>query len=210
MSSTRYGIYLRPDPATCWAQTQIILALKQQYGLVSAAAFPPHATLVGNLRTEASVDELFKRVGAALASWPSFQVFNKGIERFGADAGCVGDGYLYNIHENGRGEPNESLVRLAASVKNAVLPVALPTRDYLVATVAESEFWGHLSLASHDLLVDSTLSDEVGEFLADLPVTAPASFSAQVVSLYETTSRDWNGHWWKTLRCIHRKSWTLS
>ncbi|MDF2992345.1 MAG: hypothetical protein K0S37_2859 [Microbacterium sp.] len=202
MSSTRYGVYLRPDPLTCWVQAQINLALKQQYGLVSAAAFPPHATLVGNLRTDATVDDLATRIGDAVASQNTFTVHNKGFER-------VGDAYLYNVHEDGRGNPNEPLVSLAAAVKAAVLPVSIPVNDYLVTPIENGTFKAHLSLASHDLSVDNTLADEVGEFLSGLPLQPPRTFRAEVVSLYETTSDDWNGHWWKTLRCTHLRSWKL-
>ncbi len=202
MSSTRYGVYLRPDPVTCWVQAQINLALRQQYGLVSAAAFPPHATLVGNLRTDATVEDLATRLAAAVASQKTFTVHNKGFER-------VGDAYLYNVHEDGRGHPNQPFVDLAAAVKTAVLPVSIPVRDHLVTPVVEGTFWGHLSLASHDLLVDNTLADEVGEFLSGLPLQPPRTFQAQVVSLYETMSDDWDGHWWKSLRCTHLRSWNL-
>ena len=41
----RYGVFLRPDPATSVAVTQITGQLRAQYGLVSAGAFPPHVTL---------------------------------------------------------------------------------------------------------------------------------------------------------------------
>ncbi len=44
----RYGIYLRPDAKTCRAVTAVTDQLRAQYGLLSAGAFPPHATLVGS------------------------------------------------------------------------------------------------------------------------------------------------------------------
>ena len=45
----RFGVFLRPDPKTCAAVTQITSQLRAQYGLVSAGAFPPHITLAGSL-----------------------------------------------------------------------------------------------------------------------------------------------------------------
>ncbi len=45
----RFGVFLRPDPKTCAAVTQITGQLRAQYGLISAGAFPPHVTLAGSL-----------------------------------------------------------------------------------------------------------------------------------------------------------------
>ena len=202
MDSIRYGIYLRPDPVTCWVQTQIVFALSRQFGLVSAAAFPPHATLVGNLKTEASVVDLEARITTALEGIDRFPVFNKGIER-------VRDAFFFNVHEDGCGEPNEPLVALAGAVLAAVLPLSVPVHDERTTPVAENRFWAHLSLASHDLGVDNHLADEVGEFLAALPLVAPETFEATTVSLFETSADDWNAHWWHTLRWRHLHSWTL-
>jgi len=206
VTPTRYGIYLRPDPVTCWVQAQTNMTLKQQYGLISAAAFPPHATLVGSLKTDASIADIVDRVEHALIGKTSFTVHNKGLE-------TTGDGYVFNVHENGNGEPNQPFIDTATAIKAAILPIALPTEDFLVTPVAEAEFWGHLSLASHDLSVDRTLYDEVGEFLAELlaglPTPAPEMFSGRTVVLYGTDSDDWEGQWWRTHRYQHLKTWTL-
>lgn len=42
-----YGVYLRPDAATCRAVGELTDVVRRQFGLVSASAFPPHVTLVG-------------------------------------------------------------------------------------------------------------------------------------------------------------------
>jgi len=201
LSSTRYGIFLRPDPQTCWVLAQLNLVLKQQFGLISAAAFPPHATLVGNLRTDASLEEMLKRLTTVFENAPEILIHNKGLER-------VRDCYLFNIHENGQGSPNDALVQMAESVRNAVLPISIPTNDHLVTPVAEGTFWGHLSVASHDLVVNPGLADEVGKFLEDLALTPPATFRAEVYSLFEFTS-NWDAHWWENLSWKHLKSWTI-
>jgi hypothetical protein len=46
--TTRYGVFLTPDPATCAAVSTVTGLIRAQYGFVSAAAFPPHATLAGS------------------------------------------------------------------------------------------------------------------------------------------------------------------
>src|SRR4029450_14112930 len=40
-NQVRFGVFLRPDPKTCAAVTQITSQLQAQYGLVSAGGFPP-------------------------------------------------------------------------------------------------------------------------------------------------------------------------
>ncbi len=203
MPDIRYGVFLRPDPATCFAQTQINNAVVQQFGLVSAAAFPPHATLVGNLRTNTTVDELIATVGAEISKTSPFPLHNQGIR-------SMGYGWVYDVHNDPTGHPNSALVDLANRLIDAVLPVSLDHDDYLTPTISAGSFRGHLSLASHDLAVDGHLGAEVGEFLQGLPVSFPGSFTAEVISLFEFTCDDWQQKWWHTLRWRHLHSWHLS
>lgn len=184
---------------TCWVLAQLNLVLKQQFGLVSAAAFPPHATLVGNLRTDVSPDELVKRLSPVFENAPVIEIHNTGLQR-------VGDWFFFNVHEDGQGRPNLALTQIADAVREAVMPVSVPVNDFLVTPVEEGTFWAHLSVASHDLLINPGLTDEVGKFLAELPLTPPAAFRAEVYSLYEFTS-NWDSHWWQTLTWRHLKSW---
>ena len=203
MSEVRYGVYLRPDPSTCLVQSQINAVLVQQFGIVSAAAFPPHVTLAGNLHSAATADELVAAVDDGLAGCAPFPVHNKGIER-------VGDAWVYNVHEDGHGNPNAALVDLARRVMGALTPWALEHDDHLVGRFSPEEFWGHLSLASHDLVVRPALSEEVGAFLTALPLTPPPTFVADTVTLFELTADDWRGHWWESLRWRHLHSWQLA
>ncbi|MEZ2388570.1 hypothetical protein AB6813_03285 [bacterium RCC_150] len=184
---------------TCWVLAQLNLVLKQQFGLVSAAAFPPHATLVGNLHTDVTQDELVKRLSPVFENAPLIEIHNTGLQR-------VGDCFLFNVHEDGQGHANLPLTEIADAVREAVMPVSVPVNDFLVAPVEEGTFWGHLSVASHDLLINPGLADEVGKFLAELPLTPPAAFRAEVYSLYEFNS-NWDSHWWQTLTWRHLKSW---
>ena len=63
----RYGVFLRPDPLTCAAVTRITGQLRAQFGLVSAGAFPPHATLAGSLPLAGPPEELARaRPGRAV------------------------------------------------------------------------------------------------------------------------------------------------
>ncbi|MEU1802269.1 2'-5' RNA ligase family protein [Streptomyces sp. NPDC019937] len=199
----RYGIYLRPDPATCWTVTQVTHALNKQFGLVSAGAFPPHATLIGNLFTHATEAELISGLDPVFANVEPFPVYNSGIARTGPGT------YDYNINLDATGtKPNEPLGRVAGAVAEAVAPLSVPVDDFLVTPVAENTFAAHLSLASHDLLVDNRLTDEVGEFLAGLPLQPPASFVARWYSLFEFQA-DWSGHWWQNMSWRHLHSWEV-
>jgi len=197
---TRYGIYLRPDPATCWAVTQITQALRAQFGIVSASAFPPHATLIGNLATDATVSEIIDALTPVFAATRTFTVYNKGVV-------VHGDGFEYDINLSADLDSvNTQLSGLAQEVKRAILSLSRPVDDFLVTPVVDYEFAGHLGLASHDLMVDNHLTEEVGDFIADLPIAVPSSFEARWFSLFEFRA-DWNSHWWKDMSWRHMMSW---
>jgi hypothetical protein len=201
VTDIRYGIFLRPDPETCWAVTQITQALRQQYGLVAAAAFAPHATLIGNLQSRVSEEELIKTLDAVFAEVRPFPVYNTGVER------TRNGTFEYNINLDAHGEhANEALSQVAAAVKAATLPVHVPHQDYLAPNVQDYVFAAHIGLASFELRGDNRLSDEIGEFIAGLPIVAAASFVARWYTLFQFRA-DWSGHWWQTMHWRHVKSW---
>jgi len=197
----RYGIFLRPDPQTCWAITQITLALRQQYGLVAAAAFAPHATLIGNLQSGVAEQELITKLDTVFVDVRSFPVYNKGIVRTPKGT------FEYNINLDAHGEhPNRDLGQVADAVKAAVLPLHVRHEDYLAPNVQDYVFAAHLGLASFDVHLDHRLCDEVGDFLADLPVVVPASFVARWYTLFQFRAQ-WSGRWWEDMPWRHVKSW---
>ncbi|MBW9093079.1 hypothetical protein JNB62_05240 [Microbacterium jejuense] len=197
----RYGIFLRPDPATCWAVTQTTLALKQQYGFVAAAAFAPHATLIGNFQSSVSEAELITTLDRVFAGVRPYPVYNSGIER--APRG----NYWYDVNLDAAGaEPNQPLNEIAARVKSALLPLHVPHNDRFAPNVADYTFAGHIGLASFELIVDPRLSVEVGGYLAELPISAPSSFEARWYSLFQFRA-DWQGPWWENMPWRHVKSW---
>jgi hypothetical protein len=195
----RYGVFLRPDPETCWVVTQITFALKRQFGLVSAGAFPPHVTLLGNLATEASTTGLLTVLDRVFEDVPVFEVFNGGVAR-------TGDRFGYDVDRDAEGAVNAPLAEVAAAAQRAVLPLSEPIEDFLVTPVEDYRFAAHLSLAGHELAVDGTLADEVGEFIAGLPLVPPASFPARWYSLFEFRA-DWRSHWWRAMTWRHLRSW---
>lgn len=200
----RYGIFLRPDPATCWAVTQVTTALRQQFGLVSAGAYPPHVTLIGNLATDAGIDELVARLDPVFTDVAPITVFNSG-------AHLHGRGYEYNVDlDRHATRPNQALGTVAAATVAAVLPLSLVVDDYLTTPVEDYVFAGHLGLASHDLKVDGRLVDEVGDFIDGLPVVPPPSFVARWYSLFEFRADDWQGPWWQTLTWRNIRSWAVA
>src|SRR4051812_19334394 len=154
---SRYGVFLRPDPLTCAAVTQITAQLRAQYGLVSANAFPPHATLAGSLPI-ADPAELVTALSRLFAGVTPFPVANAGLVR-------MWGGLVYAIHDV-FGAPNVALVNLAAAVQSTVRPllsdVAPGEPEADLST--PGEWVAHLSLASHDLAERPDLLDEVDEY----------------------------------------------
>ena len=213
MTEFRYGVFVRPDPATCWTVTQVTTALRAQLRLTSAGAFAPHATLVGNVGlTGAAADtavaeqELIAALDGVFAGVRPFPVYNSGVVRMVEHGKAT---YQYNIDlDQDARSANAPLNEVARAVKQAVLPLSEPVTHLFSTPVADYEFAGHLGLASHELLLDDHLADEVGEYLAGLPLSpAPASFVARWYTLYRFTSAAWDGHWWETLAWDHVRSW---
>lgn len=203
----RYGVFLRPDPRTCAAVTTITTQLRAQYGLVSAAAFPPHVTLAGSLALAGDPEEALGRVLAALdvalAHARAFPMVNNGVVP-------LGDVLVYDVHHLG-GEPNAALVELAAGVDAAMRPLLGPTpAGQLASDVHERDLWrGHLSLASHELFDRADLVGEVQEYVEGLAVPVPGGFDAEVVMLYRFVHPSWTRAWWTGFRWEHVRSWRL-
>lgn len=205
MTDRRYGIFLRPDPQTCWNVTQVTFAIARQFGYVSAGAFPPHATLIGNLRTHAGHDELVAALDPVFAATSPFTVHNSGVTRTAKDT------YEYNVNLSQDGVTvNAAFAAVASAVKDAVIPLALPHEDYLTTATEEYQFAGHLGLASHELLFDNSLCEEIGGFIEGLPIDPPpAWFTARWYSLFEFQA-DWSGHWWEHMSWRHLHSWHVT
>ena len=199
----RYGIYLRPDAKTCRAVTVVTDQLRAQYGLLSAGAFPPHATLVGSQPFGFAETEVIEAVTALLANREAFEVHNAGIR-------SQGIGYVYDVSQNADGTVNDALVSLARDIDAAVEPFRRPMNNPLPNDFVPELFRGHLSLASHDLYVRPDLHDEVGEFIRELDVPVPTSFAGRSVVMYRTASPDWSGRWWQTMTWEHVYSWELT
>lgn len=199
----RYGVYLRPDPHTCWCVTQLTGQLRAQYGFVSSAAFPPHATLVGSQPVSCGPEAVAEAVDRVLAGRTAFMVHNAGIQPMDA-------GFVYDVHHLADGvTPNPELTDLARAVDAALAPLRTPVPHHQPVCFEPDTFHGHLSLASHDLLDRPDLRTEVEEYLQAIPIAPPTSFIGDTVALYATMSDDWSGCWWRTLRFEHLRSWRL-
>ncbi|WP_445518286.1 2'-5' RNA ligase family protein [Streptomyces sp. NEAU-174] len=202
-SSFRYGVFLRPDPGTCALLTELHLLLRQQYGLVSCAAYPPHATLAGNMPTDAPEDELTGRIGTALAGTAAFTAYNLGIEKGGGGIG-------FNLHDLPDGSPNPGITNLLDTVRRAMAPVAEPMDHYRANPLDPGRFRAHLSIASHELTLRPDLYEEIGEFLDTLAADPPKRFTAETISLFRFHSGDWNAQWWRDMTWVHVRSWRLT
>ena len=188
----RYGVFLRPDPLTCAAVTRITGQLRAQFGLVSAGAFPPHATLAGSLPLAGPAEELLR----ALAPVAPFTVQNHGLA-------WLNGGLVYDVH-------GPELAQLAATVDAAVRPQLEPAPG-LAADLFEPERWrAHLSLGSHDLAARPDLHEEVEAYVRGLAVEVPAEFPAEVVAVYRLEHETWTGSWWRAMTWEHVRSVRLA
>ncbi len=197
-----YGVYLRPDPLTCRAIVDLTDLLKRQFGIVSAAAFPPHATLAGAVPSSASEDELIEALDPVLAAARPLDVHNSGIARHNI-------AITFDVDKTVTGQKNQDIKNLAVGINQALEPLRDGGEGYRMKPFDADAFRAHLSLASHDLEVTPHLRAEVESFLRAMPHTAPSDFVADTVTLFRFHSSDWTGEWWHDLRWWHLHSWTL-
>jgi hypothetical protein len=198
-----YGVYLRPDPLTCKAVADLTDIAKRQFGIVSAAAFPPHATLAGAVPSDAAEEDLIEMLTPILAATRAITVFNSGIARLGPFV-------VFDIDRVPSGEQNHGIHELACTV-NEHLSAMRRTMEVRGATeFSAATFQAHLSLATHDLTAKPDLADEVEDFLGAIPHGAPPEFAANKVMLYRFESPNWSGEWWRSLRWSHLHTWTLA
>lgn len=200
--TTRYGVFLTPDPATCLAVTTITAALRAQYGFVSAGAFPVHATLAGSLPLAVSEEVLIETIGGVVAQHAPFPVQNAGVR-------VLGSAVIYEVDAID-GAPNAPLRALAAAVDAAVRPLLAPTSGFPADVHTPDRFHAHLSLASHELLSRGDLIDEVAHFTTALPVDVPAVFDGDTVTLYRFEHPTWGDGWWRAMTWDHLHTWRLS
>lgn len=207
----RYGVYLRPDPRTCAAVTAITTHLRAQFGLVSAGAFPPHATLVGSEPLGRDENAIVDAVTKALQGRATFPVFNVGpVRKDGIVGGAPKSGIGYDVDKLEDGSKNLPFFELAAAVADAITPLRLPMDDPEPNYFDPGHFNAHLSLASHDMFERPDLVNEVHEYVNGLGVQYPRTFTGEWVALYRTRSDDWSGRWWRTLTWEHLHSWRLA
>lgn len=182
--------------------TQVTHVLRQQFGIVSAAAFPPHVTLAGFTATSAPREEIARAVEVALEDQREFVVWNAGITRSNVTI-------AFDVNGVPGGEVNSSLGTLAERVNDAMSPFALDFDGELGPPYSPEGFRAHISLASHDLKVREDLREEVEEFIRGLDIAYPEAFVATTVSMFEFWSDDWHSEWWHSLTWRHLRSWKL-
>lgn len=203
MTEYTWGVYLRPDPITCMAIADITELCKRQFGIVSAAAFAPHATLAGAVPSDASAKDFIQILDPVLGNESAFAVYNAGIAR-------RPDSVYYDIDRNEDGSVNGPLHRLATVVNETIAPLTAYQPGEWSQPFVPEKFWAHFSLASHDLRDRADLRDEVEAFIRALPIAYSQTFTAEYVTLFRFHSANWFGDWWQGLSWEHVKSWRLT
>jgi hypothetical protein len=197
-----YGVFLRPDARTSTAVSTITFLVERQFGLVSAGAYPPHATLAGSVPMLADEADIIAALDPVLTDRPGFPVHNGGI----ATRSAIG----YDVDRLADGSVNEPLHSLAVDVNAALEPLVVPLDGYLVKEFRADHFRAHLSLASHELMVWPERQAEVDAFIRQLDIAPSTDFTAEYVSMYRFQSDDWSGHWWNSLEWEPVHTWNLT
>lgn len=186
----RYGVFLLPDSRTSAAVTTITTLLSAQFGFVSAGRFPPHMTLAGSLPLAVSETELVASVRTIAARHQPVTIVNAGSQRLWESV------LAYDVHRDQTGAANTALVDLAVDVMEAVRPL-LTARTHLTADVHDRADWyGHLSLASHDLAGRPEWLTLIEHFVHELAEPFPEHFEASRLGVFRLHHPDWTGTWW--------------
>jgi hypothetical protein len=197
-----WGVYLRPDPLTCQAVAQLTELARRQFGIVSAAAFPPHVTLAGAVASHASAADLVQALNPVFRDVPPIAVRNAGITRQNVAV-------TFDVDSTVDGRKNETIKELAVAINKALEPLAHVDKAHNMKPFVAKNFRAHISLASHDLDEKPHLRHEVEQFLRAIPHAAPQSFLAETITLFRFQSDDWAGAWWHDLAWEHIHSWKL-
>lgn len=180
------------------------LLLKQQYGFVAAAVFPPHMTIVGHLATTQGPTTVIEAYDAMLASYSPIRVVNTGMKRWGK-------GIAYDVDQLEDGSRNPAIVELFERSFAAVAPIrTIVGTDHLGGTPSAEGSRAHCTLAAQDLGERAELREEVFEYLDALGFNVRGEFLADTFTLYRFTSQAWDGRWWESMRWDLLKSWRLA
>lgn len=202
MSGYTFGVYLRPDPGTCELVARITDLLRRQFGIVSAAAFPPHATLAGAIPISVPTINVVDRLDHVLKSAHELKIFNAGVSR-------IGDYVVFDIDRTEDGAKNHDLQELARLVNQSLDIFDDGGTGFQIERFSLETFHAHLTLASHDLRLRPDLVDEVHEFIEELRPAFKESYVSHTVDLFKFHSPDWGSAWWKDLKWWHIRSWRL-
>lgn len=184
--TVRYGVFLRPDPTTCAATAALHTLLRQQFGLVSAAVFPPHVTLLGNIAVTGGETELLERVAAVAGRHAPVRLPHDGPRRWHRVIAC-------DVHD-------ETVDALARDVEASLADLRARTdTDYLTGQTSTAAFRAHLTIAGQDLALRPDLTEEVEQFVAEVAADFPPVMTGRYVSTFRFESDHWPGRWWSDL-----------
>lgn len=194
LNDVRHGTFLLPDARTSAAVTRITTYLRAQFGFVSAGRFPPHVTLAGSLSLAVAETELVAVVRAVASRHQPVAMVNAGPQQLWESV------LAFDVHHDVDGMPNAGLVDLAVDVMEAVRPLLTPS-EHLPADVHDRADWyGHLSLARHDLFDRPERLNLIEQFVHELAEPFPEHFEASRLGVFRFHHADWTGTWWTDFR----------
>ncbi len=199
--SVRFGFYLRPSYAMCRAQGAMHELLKRQFGLITAGAFMPHATIKGFFRSDATVAAMKAAIDPVMSGRPSFTVVNNGPLAYGRGS------IVLNVQQDEFGETNHALQALHEAAFAALVPLVDPECAFTTSEWKGSSFFAHLTLMQN--LPREDFFEEIFTFVQDAEPIGPRRFTAEYFHLYAFRSEDWGGDWGATLIWEMLHSWKL-
>lgn len=194
----RFALYMIPPYRVSRAVTEIHTVLRKQFGLIAADQFQVHATIKGFFkRVDGPLSPLITKLDAVFESQTAFPIHFCGYH---VDDVAIG----LNISCDGE-FANRELMAVRKRVVDAVQPFIAPDCDF-VASDLGPPFKAHITLAFRNIL--PSMQEDLLDYLREAPLPSEP-FLAERFHFLEFHSREWSGHWERTLTWRLLKSWHL-
>ena len=199
----RYGIFLRPDPATAERTLRGFDIARCMFGFTAAAAYPPHATLVGSIDLTVDESELIAAIDRVLADPPAQQLETSALDPW--------DGAALVQLVRDAGETR--IGALAGALLTAIAPLRRVSEgDFaagIVGAITPETFRAHVTVVGHDGADRPEQLPDVLAFMNQLGFDQPIRATWDTATLYRFRSDDWQGRYWETMTWEIVRNWRL-
>jgi hypothetical protein len=149
-------------------------------------------TILGHIATRDDDQEIIDAAMKSMRGFGPVQLYNRGLAKHSG-------GIIHDVGSLANGDPNPALLELFRAARHHLDPLRVELEsEFRGGVKTEERFYGHMTLAGHDLSARPELFDEVFAFLSELNIDARGTYLADTVALFRfETSTGWDHCWWE-------------